>query len=358
MPRLASLLLALTLIALVGAASADARAVPKRFFGVTVNGPLDQPGFDLDAEARRMRAAGVEAWRMEVAWDLVEPAPGQYEWAGSDRRVAAAARVGIDVTALVVRSPMWASGSADAFMPPRAPRDYAAFLRALIARYGPRGEFWRLNPSLPRRPVRNWQIWNEPNLPLYFARQPFAKPYARLLRASYRAVKAADSGATVVLAGFANYSWRDLAKAYTAGIRRFFDVAAIHPFSGTPRNSLKVARLNRRTMDRAGDGHKPMWISEVTWSSGLGQTNNGTPRTWETTEAGQAAKLREGYRLFIRHRRKLRLARIYWYTWASTEQGSRNSFDYAGLRKLLPDGTLADKPALAAFRGVIRRYTR
>jgi hypothetical protein len=352
------LTLLLVLVGLgVGAAAAEAGVTTKRFFGVMVNGPLEAPSFDLDAEARRMRRAGVESWRSEIAWDQVEPLRGNFDWDATDARVAAAARNDIEVMALVVRAPSWASGSDNPFMPPRDPRAYARFMRALIARYGPRGEFWSLNPTLPRRPVRRWQIWNEPNIALYFARQPFAKPYARLLRTAYRAVKDADRGATVVLAGFANYSWRDLAKAYDAGIRRSFDIAAVHPFSGLPGHALKIMRLNREVMDRAGDRRKPMLISEVTWSSGKGQTQNNSPKTWETTEAGQAKKLREGYRLFIRERKRLRLKRIYWYTWASREYGP-NSFDYAGLRKLMPDGTLADKPALGAFRAVVRRYGR
>jgi hypothetical protein len=287
----------------------------------------------------------------------VEPLPGSYDWAATDRRIAAAAAHGIEVMPLVVRAPFWATGSDNPFTPPRDPRDYGGFMRALIKRYGPRGEFWSLNPSARRRPVRRWQIWNEPNIEMFFARQPFAKPYARLLRAAYRAVKAADRGATVVLAGFANYSWRDLAKAYKAGIRRWFDVAAVHPFSGLPRNSLKALRLNRDVMDRAGDKRKPMLISEITWSSGKGQTHNDSPKTWETTEAGQAQKLRDGYALFLRERKRLRLQRIYWYTWATRDEGA-NSFDYAGLRKLASGDTLVDKPALRAFRTVVRHARR
>jgi hypothetical protein len=357
--RPAALLTVLALVGLVASAApaAQARVTPKHFFGVMINGPLEAPGFDLGAEAQRMTRAGVESWRMEIAWDQVEPSRGSYDWTWTDARVAAAAEHGIEVMALVVRAPSWASGSDNPFMPPRDPADYGAFMRALITRYGPTGEFWTLHPELPRRPLRRWQIWNEPNIALYFDAQPFPKPYARLLRAAHRAVKAADRGATVVLAGLANYSWRDLARAYKAGIRRYFDVAAIHPFSGLPGRALKILRFNRQVMDRAGDRRKPMLISEITWSSGQGQTHNDSPKTWETTEAGQAKKLRDGYRLFIRERRRLRLQRVYWYTWATPDRGP-NSFDYAGLRKLLPDGSLADKPALGAFRAVVRRYGR
>ena len=80
--------------------------------------------------------------------------------------------------------------------------------------------------------MRAWEIWNEPNLKDYFTAQPFAKPYAALLRAAYPAVHGADPGATVLMASMANYSWRDLAKLLSAGGPRLrFDAAGAHPFS-------------------------------------------------------------------------------------------------------------------------------
>ena len=42
--------------------------------------------------------------------------------------------------------------------------DFGRFVAALIGRYGPEGSFWTGNPSLPKRPIEAWQLWNEPNL--------------------------------------------------------------------------------------------------------------------------------------------------------------------------------------------------
>jgi hypothetical protein len=340
----------------LAAPGAAVAATPPGFFGVMVNGVLDAPAVDLNAESATMNREGVESERFEIAWDLVEPRPGMYDFAATDRKVAAAARNDIDVLGLVVRTPNWAAQHpGNPFSPPRDDAAYAAFLRALIARYGPRGTFWAANLSLPRRPVRNWQIWNEPNIALNWDVQPWQRGYARLLRAAHRAVKRADPGARVVMAGLANFSWRDLRKAYAAGVKGSFDVAAVHPFSGRPSNSVRIARLNRDVMDRNGDSARPIWLTELTWSSAKGRK---TPLTqnWETTEAGQAARLREAYRLYVRARRSLGLGRIFWYTWATVDRDSKNSFDYSGLRTQRPDGRFADKPAMAAFRSIVRRY--
>ena len=84
---------------------------------------------------------------------------------------------------------------------PRGTAAYTRFLTALVGRYGPSGSLWAEQPALPRTPIRDWQIWNEPNLTRYWSTQPFAKAYVKLLRASRRALRAADPGSRTVLAG-------------------------------------------------------------------------------------------------------------------------------------------------------------
>ncbi|HWH96203.1 MAG TPA: hypothetical protein VNT03_20240 [Baekduia sp.] len=356
MPRLVlALLLAGALLFAPALASSAGATTPKGFFGVMVNGPLDDPAVDLDAQAVAMKAAGVQSWRVEMAWDQVEPAHGQFAWGPTDRKVLAAARQGIDVLGLALRAPGWANGgSGNPFAPPARPGDYAAYLKALVARYGPTGSLWLEHPEAPKRPVRAWEIWNEPNLVDYFAKQPFAKPYAALLRAAYPAVKGADPGARVLMASMANYSWRDLARLLdVSGPKLKFDAAGAHPFSGRPSNAVKIVRLNRQVLDKRGYARVPLWLTELTWSSAKGKK---TPLTqnWETTEAGQASRLRDVFRLLLAQRRSLKLARVFWYTWATLDNGSPNSFDYSGLNQFRGDGTFRAKPALAAFRTVAR----
>jgi polysaccharide biosynthesis protein PslG len=338
-------------------AAASAR-VPRDFFGVMANAALETPGVSLAAENRRMHQAGIGTERFEVAWDLVEPERGQYEFAATDRKVLDAARHGLDVLALVVRCPAWAARQPGTpFSPPRDPGDYAAFLRTLVARYGPKGSFWR-GRSGPVRPVRAWQIWNEPNIVNYWSVQPFMRGYAALLDTAYAAVKRADRGATVVMAGMANFSWRDLNRLFVKGGRKLrFDVAAVHPFSGRAFYSVKIVRLNRAVLNRHHARRKPIWLTELTWSSAKGRKKP-INKTWETTEAGQARRLTEAYTLYAKARRELRLQRIYWYTWATIDRNSKNSFDYSGLRTLRPDGRIVDKPAMRALRAIIRKLRR
>jgi polysaccharide biosynthesis protein PslG len=346
--------LALLTLALLPSAAA-ARSVPQNFFGMMVNGPMEPPTIDLAGEDAVMRSAGVESQRLTINWDRLQPDRGAPpDFSQIDRMVLAAAANRMTVLGLVQGSPAWASAKPGIpLSPPKDPATYAEFLRLCIARYGPAGTVWAEHPEVPKTPIRDWQIWNEPNLSNYFSVQPFAKPYVRLLKAARRAIRSADPGAKVVMAGLANFSWKDLEKLYKAHVKGQFDVAAVHPFSGFPRNSVKIARYNRRVMDRHGDRRKPMWLTELTWTSAKGKTQN--IHNWETTESGQATRLTQGYRLYVKARRKLRLQRIYWYTWAGYEKPP-NSFEYSGLRRFTVDGTFEDKPALAAFRAVTKRY--
>ena len=120
-------------------------------------------------------------------------------------------------------------------------------------------------------PIRDWQIWNEPNLTRYWTSQPFAKPYVKLLRASRRALRAADPGSRTILAGLPNESWIALRKVYKAGGRGAFDAVALHPYTGRPRNVIKLIEFARREMRRYHDGRKPVWLTELSWPAVEGQ---------------------------------------------------------------------------------------
>ena len=120
---------------------------------------------------------------------------------------------------------------------------------------------------------------------------------------------------------------------------------------------MKITRLNREVMDRNGDRRKPIWLTELTWSSAKGKK---TPLTqnWETTEARPGRSgCAQAYRLYVRARSSLRLGRIFWYTWATVDRDSKNSFDYSGLRTQRADGRVrATSPRSRAFRAAARRY--
>lgn len=357
MARIAALAACLAGLALAAAPAADARSVPRGFFGVMADGVLmTRDDASFAHELALMRSTGVESIRPVVYWADMQPERGgPIVFFSLDRLMAEAARNDLTVLPVVLRAPAWARIEPGNFAsPPKDPADFAAFLQALVTRYGPAGTFWAERPELPRRPQRHWQVWNEPNLDRYWSSpRPFARDFVKLQRASYRAIKRADPGARVILAGFGNDSWNAFRRAYAAGLDgSMYDIAAAHPFSGRVANVLRIVELNRAVMRRNGDGRKPMIVSEITWPSAEGSPAT-TTTGFETTESGQARRLREAYRAFIRERRRFRLLSVVWSTWLTSDAGSRNSFDWSGLRKLNPAdpaGDPVDKPAYGAYR--------
>jgi hypothetical protein len=348
-----------------------APARPEPLLGVNV-GELDNRPELLGREMRVMANSGVTTLRAPFYWSQAQPVrtlkdvPSGWRrvfrsvrgrpttFVKTDRVVAAAARARIALLPIVLGTPSWAARDSRRHnSPPADEPAYAAFLRALIERYGPNGSFWDEHPDIPKVPLRDWQLWNEPDHLRYWSDQPYARDYVRLARAARRAIKDADPGARVVMAGFADYLWDSIAEVYRAGGEGVFDVVAIHPYTFEPRNVLRGVRYARAALRRAGDGKRPLWLTEVTWSSGRRPRLPASP--FETTPSDQAARLAEVYPLLLRNRRELGIKRIYWESWLSADRNHDNPFDFSGLRALRPDGTVREKPAFDAFRRVAAR---
>ncbi len=355
--RLATRLLLTFAVGLLLAAPAQARSVPRGWLGVQADGPLTQPGGAFDGEWDGIRSAGAETVRVAFDWREAQPsATAPIDFSHIDAIVTATARRRLPVLPVVHRTPAWAAarpadGPASA---PKGTQDYARFLTALVGRYGPRGSLWAEHPELPKLPIREWQVWNEPNLTRYWTSQPFAKPYVALLRASRRTLRAADPGSKTILAGLPNESWIALRAVYKAGGKGSFDAVALHPYTGRPHNVIRLIQFARREMRRYRDNRTPVWLTELSWPASKGKTA-GAPG-FVTDEKGQASRLKLALSLLARERRTLGIGKVIWYTWISAE-GSENAFDWSGLRRKRGDRVL-DAPSLAVFRSAAKRLER
>lgn len=257
-------------------------------------------GMQVDANADYGRAlqltrqAGFNWVKVQARWEDLEGEPGNINWGFFDRVIGGAEAAGAKILLSVVTAPMWSrppGSSHDVPGPPADPQTFANFVGAIAARY-------------PGR-VGGYEIWNEQNLAREWGgngRQN-AGEYVRMLQASYRAIKAADPAAAVVVgaltpAGNVNLGAGLLAvddvqyfaQMYDAGMKGFFDAVGAHPsgFNNAPDlNPLDGAVLGRAGSFRAhrsfyfrnferyreimvqrGDGGKQIWITEFGWASG------------------------------------------------------------------------------------------
>jgi Beta-galactosidase len=321
-----------------------------------------------------MARSGVESVRIAFSWDRLEPNPGGYDFRELDRLVAATARHGLHVLLNVSSSPQWISERPETpdywRWPPRDPNRFAELMRQLVARYGPAGTLWAQNPTLPRVPVRDWQLWNEQTAPWHWGRRPFAPSYTRLLKASYRAIHGADRGAKVVAGSLVAYSkgtpWVSIRQLYRAGARRFFDVVAVHPFTNSPSvrravsQVLLIVKLVRSEMRKRGDRRKPIILTELTWPAAVGKVPKNGLVTFATTSRGQTARLKAVYRALAGEgRRKLGVKQAYWYNWATSYSATGSpatmSFRYSGLNRV-QGGVFSPMPILRTYTSMAARY--
>jgi hypothetical protein len=277
----------------------------------------------------RAEALGSSYVRLVASWKSIAPArlrPGfqaasaadpRYSWSSLDAQVEGAAAHGQHVVLMIFAAPTWAQGAGapSSVIPGTwrpSPSALGAFAHALAQRYS--GRFPDpLHPgqSLPR--VIYYQAWNEPNLPIDLGPQwargsggqwiP-ASPYLyrRMLNAVYFNVKAVQPSDYVIAAGTAPYGdapgvnrmapvvfLRELLCLSGPGLKpescpnpAHFDALDHHPYSLTPTlhayspESVSVPDLGRlraivRVAERTGRalpaGPKPLWVTEIAWSS-------------------------------------------------------------------------------------------
>src|SRR4051794_23019609 len=152
-----------------------------------------------------------------------------------------------------------------------------------------------------------WEIWNEEDAPKWWAGAPDinkpdrdASAYVRLLSESYKAIKQIDSTATVVLGGVTGNDYAFVNSVYANQGGAFFDAAASHTDTacaiGSPYGYFRDvaggpisqwAFLGYRSihdvMAANGDGDKPIWLTEIGWST---TTQSCAEGMWAGKKAG------------------------------------------------------------------------
>ncbi len=318
-------------------------AGPGRAFFGTMSWAL--PGVQDIAVMKRGRVGtlrGVFDGALEVSPDPAREAP-------YDGLMATAARERIEIL------PMLMSGerSRVGIKRPRTRAErtvWARFVSGVVARYGRGGTFWEAHPELDPMPLRAYQVWNEPNLPVFWRPTDDTAGYLRLVALTRKRVLAVDPKASIVLAGLpdSGHGTRmlDYLRAIYAqpGARTLFDVVALHPYSDDAPSVLEKLNLVRGLMDRRGDRRTPIWVTEIGWATG------GPRSPFTTSRGGQAARFTRTFRGLMAARGRLRLGRIVVAFLQDRPYGASER-PWGGPRTGLFDVAGRPKPAWAAFVG-------
>ncbi len=277
--------------------ASSAHAAPAS--GVVLNGPS---GYSQQTDAW-VSTLGVKWVRVFVSWAAAEPDRGDLspaQMGGIEaglRTLPAHTKVLVDV----LDTPQWESGSSNPLDPPSNPADYANFMGKLAKRMGNR--------------VSAYEVWNEEDASAFWATGANPQQYAALMRATYPVVKRANKDATVVLGGLTGNDWEFLQQLYRYGIKGYFDAVGVHTdtacnikspyeYEWSAPHSRLISRwsfLGYRSVyavERAHGDNKPIWMTELGWSTYPGECNIGA---WAGQKAGgvntvtQATYLRQAY---------------------------------------------------------------
>jgi polysaccharide biosynthesis protein PslG len=300
----------------------------------------------------KLTAAGVQSVRLDVSWAMLQPTgPNSYDAWGVgfvDKVINMAYARGIKPLVLLRLTPGWANRGQSEDVLPDNPADYARVARWAAARWNGK--------------VLGWEVWNEQNSPDFMAgADPVA--YVRLLKAAYPAFKAGSPSAQVVFGGMQYNDTEWIRRAYAAGAKGSFDVMATHPYLGpsnlppsTPDNgtmwTLKHVKTVRDLMVARGDGAKPIWFTELGWSTHANPAGY-PPWALGVSEATQAAYLTQTVSL-VRAQYPY-VTRMYWYNERDLPWGGVHVENYGLLHR-----DLSAKPALGALAAAngVRPATR
>jgi hypothetical protein len=235
----------------------------------------------------------------------------------------------------------------DLWSPPKSDAEFAAFAVKLVQRYGPNGALWAAHPEVPALPIRSWQIWNEPNLLMFWNTGPDPAAYTALLRAAHDAIHAADPGAEVVAAGLPDSragipELSFISEMFAAGAKGSFETIAVHPYAPTAAGSVDLVARTRALLTAERDA-SPIWVTEVGWPTG------GPLSPYTVTEAQQAVEVRSVIATLGARRAELGVRGVVIFR----SRDAVSTFDawpmHAGL--IRADGSA--KPAFAAFRDAV-----
>ena len=299
-------------------------------------------------EAFRMRVAGARIIRVQMGWGRIQQERGRsFVFDHYDEVVKGAALGGMDILGLLLGTPGWIPHHNRGWpASPSGLNEYTRYVQAVVGRYGRNGAFWAENPDIPYRPITTWEVWNEPNrADMSPAVANRVQSYADLLKLTRNALDVHDRKAQIVTGGMTERRSSDSEEA-TSFIRKLyrikkvgnrFDIIGLHPYGRKPRDPLQVTQRVRKLLNKQGDSHRPIWITEMGWGT-AGETP-GHPLV--TDELGQADRLTQSFALLTAAAPRLRLRSILWYSFADirplsapgTWDQHSGLFDYYGRKK-------------------------
>jgi polysaccharide biosynthesis protein PslG len=251
--------------------------------------------------------AGFKFVRMDFAWEAIERKKGQYDWSAYDELTANLEKRGLRAIYILDYSHALYEGKVDSHnalktdvaqrdtASPQHPESIAAYARWAAA----------AAKHFHGRHII-WEIWNEPN-GFFWKPRPDAEQYTTLALAAAKAIRAADSKATIIGPATSGFDWPFMESFLKSGVLEYLDAVSVHPYRnpGMPPESAAAdyQKLRGLIEKYAPSGKRKMPIISGEW----GYASNRKGVSLEIQAAfiarQQLANLLEGVPLSI------------WYDW-------------------------------------------
>ncbi len=322
-------------------AADDVAPVPLGLMPFGVNTHLATRYTDLasiDTPADLVAKAGAGWAREDIHWYRIQPSPDTWDWEFTDAAIRALVTRGIKVVGVIGHPPGWAtpdpydSPGSFSFSAPDTER-FAAFAQAVAVRYS--------------RYVTHWEIWNEPDNPVFWKPTPDPAAYTRLLVRTATTIRSSVPDAKIIIGGTNPFDTHFLRGVAEAGGWAAFDILAIHPYinPASPESGNLVAAADSVRALTHQYGDRPIWVTEVGWTS---RPDSRTPGA--TDEQAQANNLVRATLLLWRSG----VEQIFWYTLKDDPEG--DTYGMFALGSGRSDFSLP-KPAYAAFQTLNRQLS-
>lgn len=223
---------------------------------------------ELDQQLAASALIGAAVWRDPILWPDVEPQEGKWSWDKADRQLALAQKHHLQRQVILTQTPRWAlAESYRTLSPSRRPA-------TLPGRIDAWRTYVRTTAERYRGKISYWEIWNEPDLRMFF--QGTADDYVSLLKAGYSELKRVEAANVVLTGGFARAVPRpadaegrgDLQRLAIDRAQGFFDVHAFHRHGLFPDFQRDVdgplAEIRAQMRDP-----RPLWFNETAMHSTL-----------------------------------------------------------------------------------------
>lgn len=330
--------------------SAARAAAPDGFVGITTEDAYTGKDAYAQAQLKAQRAAGFTVARQVFRWNEIEWGSGAYDFSATDRFLKNAAIAGMRVMPLIQGEPEWATSRPKkskyrGFFPPKDNATIARFGAVLAQRYGPNGSFWAANPALTPYPVTSYQVWNEPNFPIYWGGKPNGAAYAKMVIAVSAAIRAVQPDAYIVSAGIPDSTLGQPPKKFIkamlkAGAGPSLNAIGIHPYAIDVKSVMKITRGLRKTVNSVGGKNLDLWVTEIGWAAGGPKTPKRT-----VSFAKQGTIVRSAFQSLAKARTSLKLRGIVYFAWRDSEV-YKGGKDFWGLHTGLLDRKGKAKPGL------------